>query len=945
MIANDDERLARDAVARGCAAVERGDLDASIPYLDRACRLAPRDPTAALLLAGADPARAESVLGAALSHNPGHRAILAALAAASLRAGDPAQAAARLGAMLSTGAPLPGQGFIDLADRIARDSGAPGWIALSGDGTLHVRGAGVTLRVGLVRQTIAAGRSVRTMQLPEGWQGAGTVIADAWGAPLIGSPIKLGALLLTEGCIAEAADGRLTGWAWHPNDPERPCVLRLVDATGAELASAIADQPGPDGNRGFDFDLAAMSATSAWPLHVRTPDGGSLPGGPIHTGEAEASRAAAAGLAQDPPADPWRPIPAIPAAAAAPKRRAAGGRDATVIVVQEGDLFDFLACQASVAACGAKLVVVKTGRGSNTARHKIEAEGAVFIQAPGATGAALLNEGLRHAMQGRSSLVLLLTRPVILPPTLTRRLAASLRAEAGAGLVQPLFAPVAHAAAWDRMASGCNDGWRAELTLADGPVLGLDMRCLRQTGLLRDRAFATVPAALADFSARARHLGWRAIVAGNCCVGMPQESETPAVRETLAARDRATLARLRPGVGLLMQAQQRADPGAGARRRIAMEEWAAGVKAGGSVIFVTHADGGGVERHVRQSAAAVQAKGRRACVIRPGEDQGAFWSLSDGTGDSHPDLRFRAPEEFAAMVDLLRMDKPVLVQLHHAESHDPAICGLAPALGIPYDVFVHDFAMICPRVTLIGGAGRYCGEPADVTECDDCVADNGVRIGKPGPVGGLRKRTALLAAGAQRIVTPSRDSARRILRYWPTIAQAPQVEPWEDDAALTSAVPRRPVRAAGAGPVTVCVAGGIGQDKGFDVLLACARDAARRRLNLAFRVVGHTIDDGRLIDTGRVFITGQYEEHEAVDLIRAQHADIGFLPSVWPETWCYALSALWRAGLWTLAFALGAPAERIAATGAGRTVPLGMPAGRLNDLVLGLFPAEAGAHG
>jgi glycosyltransferase involved in cell wall biosynthesis len=170
------------------------------------------------------------------------------------------------------------------------------------------------------------------------------------------------------------------------------------------------------------------------------------------------------------------------------------------------------------------------------------------------------------------------------------------------------------------------------------------------------------------------------------------------------------------------------------------------------------------------------------------------------------------------------------------------------------------------------------------------------------------------------------------------------MQPWEDDAALASGVALRPRRVSG-GPVTVCVAGAIGQDKGFDVLLACARDAARRQLDLTFKLVGHTSDDERLMNTGRVFITGEYEEHEALALIRAQHADIGFLPSVWPETWCYALSALWRAGLWTLAFALGAPAERIAATGAGRTVPLGMPAARLNDLMLGLFAPEARAHG
>ena len=62
----------------------------------------------------------------------------------------------------------------------------------------------------------------------------------------------------------------------------------------------------------------------------------------------------------------------------------------------------------------------------------------------------------------------------------------------------------------------------------------------------------------------------------------------------------------------------------------------------------------------------------------------------------------------------------------------------------------------------------------------------------------------------------------------------------------------------------VCVAGGIGVEKGYEVLLACARDAASRGLPLEFVVVGSTTDDARLLSTGRVFITGPYEPDEAV---------------------------------------------------------------------------------
>ena len=136
------------------------------------------------------------------------------------------------------------------------------------------------------------------------------------------------------------------------------------------------------------------------------------------------------------------------------------------------------------------------------------------------------------------------------------------------------------------------------------------------------------------------------------------------------------------------------------------------------------------------------------------------------------------------------------------------------------------------------------------------------------------------------------------------------------------------------GTVLVCVAGAIGLHKGFHVLLACARDAKKRALDLSFVVAGTTIDDQRLIDTGRVFVTGPYRPEEAVALIRAQGATLALLPSIWPETWCLGLTELWRAGLRVAAFDIGAPAERIRRTGRGFLLPLGLSPRAINDALL-----------
>ena len=93
---------------------------------------------------------------------------------------------------------------------------------------------------------------------------------------------------------------------------------------------------------------------------------------------------------------------------------------------------------------------------------------------------------------------------------------------------------------------------------------------------------------------------------------------------------------------------------------------------------------------------------------------------------------------------------------------------------------------------------------------------------------------------------------------------------------------------------------------------------------------------GVLTATGRVRITGRYEPHEAVALIQRQQAALAWLPSIWPETWCYTLTEAWQAGLDVMAFDIGAPADRIRRAGRGWVCPLGISAPALNERLLAL---------
>jgi glycosyltransferase involved in cell wall biosynthesis len=302
-------------------------------------------------------------------------------------------------------------------------------------------------------------------------------------------------------------------------------------------------------------------------------------------------------------------------------------------------------------------------------------------------------------------------------------------------------------------------------------------------------------------------------------------------------------------------------------------------------------------------------------------------------------LVYRLPEEVDSLAELLRQERPTHVELHHALGHQDGVRELDTRLGVPLELRLHDYALICPRVTLVDTTQRYCGEP-DLPTCERCGADEGRQ--QKDAVAALRAQSAALLRRAARAVAPSADTARRFGRYFPDLPRA-TVQAWAREAPVSprTEAPRRPNSRT---RTRVCVVGAISVDKGYDVLLAAAGDAAQRRLPLEFVVVGYTCDDERLQTTGRAWVTGEFAAAEAEELIRAQAADFAWLPSIWPETWCYALSDAWQAGLNVVAFDVGAPAERIRATGRGWLLPLGMPPAALNDALLRRAGTGAADH-
>ena len=132
--------------------------------------------------------------------------------------------------------------------------------------------------------------------------------------------------------------------------------------------------------------------------------------------------------------------------------------------------------------------------------------------------------------------------------------------------------------------------------------------------------------------------------------------------------------------------------------------------------------------------------------------------------------------------------------------------------------------------------------------------------------------------------------------------------------------------------------GAIGPHKGSSVVHALARDARRRRLALAFTIVGYSDIPERMEALG-VTETGRYAgSEEALALLARHDIDLILIPSIWPETYCYTLSIGLVSGLPVAVFDLGAPADRLRAAGTGHRLDpaLANDPGQMNDRLLAL---------
>jgi GT2 family glycosyltransferase len=987
---------ARSAQAPGLEAVRHAVLTGALPsalrHMDRAWRCQPENAAVIaplygrlLLLESSDDGAALNLLRRPADPSPDAEAG-ALRALALLRLQRPEEARAEIEAALANFCVTPGGLLSHAAGWVLRHPAlaAPGWIgrgarlefvgelrAADASGVLDVRLEGHAAFAQLLRPVPAGDAFSFTFKLPRPQAGAVAEVASR-GLALLGSGARFPMNFGLDGRIR--CTGRLLGgWATLGWCPARSLKLKLQDDNArSETRTRPWTRAGPQGS--FEVDLRRVRLRGSR-IHVsaQLPDGRwqPLPDSPLLLDSAVRPTRGRWQRARVRKGRSGR-LRSRPAVERAP------ATDVIVPVYGGGDAT--LGCLESVLATAdhdTAVVVVDDGTDDPelvAALDRYAGDGRItLLRNPSNLGfAASVNRGL--GLHPTHDAVVLNSDTRVYADWLGR-LREAAYSDRAVGTVTPwsnsgsiLSYPSpggsaldpAGAAALHALAASTHAEIRADIPVGVGFCLFLRRDCLRDVGDLDAGLFGDGYGEETDFCLRARSRGWSHRLAADVFVYHAGGLSFGSRREALLERSGRLVNLRHPGYDRFIASYLKPDPLQALRRRLDERRLAAvggraastgrPAVAGRFVLVVTLALTGGVERFVAERCRTLRAQGLSPLLLRPAAagDKGRCELSSEEI--ELPNLRYDLPAELPPLDALLRALPIESIDIQHFLHLDSRLIEAILSLPVPYRVYVHDYTWICPRVTLIDGTGRYCGEPA-LEVCEACVRREGSELGESISVAALRERSARWLRGASRVVAPSWDTAARIERrfdglavaveaHGPTPATASAHGPVAASVDTPEPAPAPVERPRPAERVTrVALIGALGEHKGYRVLLDCARDAKARSLPLEFVVIGYTEDDEALLETGHVFVTGRYADGEPPHLLRREDPDLIWLPSVWPETWCYTLDYALAGGLPVAAFDLGAIAERLRGAGRGDLMPLDLPPPRINDRLLRLNAA------
>ena len=462
----------------------------------------------------------------------------------------------------------------------------------------------------------------------------------------------------------------------------------------------------------------------------------------------------------------------------------------------------------------------------------------------------------------------------------------------------------------DKLVAEVNQDIYVETPTAVGFCMYIKNKCLRETGYFDEKAFGRGYGEENDFCQKAIRNGWKNIIAANVYVYHSGSAsflteKTLRIRNALNVLDKR-YPDYRADIDMFIQN----DPLAQARNNIDMGRLRK-ARRKNNILLISHNRGGGTERLIHEYISPMIKKGMSIYFLRPKAGNPECGIFSHHAIKSLPNLPPIELDDINNLIALIRELEISEIHLHSLVDFnaDAAIhlTNVISKAQIPFYINLHDYAVICPRINLVDQDGCYCGEP-DINGCNQCLHDRG-SIFNVSDIVIWRDVQSRLLDQAEKILVPDKDVAQRLGRYFSNYYY--NVVPHEADLEIH---PIEKITLTEDKKLRIVIIGAIDKIKGYDVLLACARDVKNRNLPLEFVLMGYSMNNQTLKANGVIY-AGKYQDATALETLRKLDPHIIWLPSIWPETYCYTLSIALKAGFPVAAFDIGAIASRLRKNG------------------------------
>lgn len=381
-----------------------------------------------------------------------------------------------------------------------------------------------------------------------------------------------------------------------------------------------------------------------------------------------------------------------------------------------------------------------------------------------------------------------------------------------------------------------------------------------------------------------------------------------------------------PGFDLMVQDFRHADPLIGSRLVASLTL----IDNGEPVpVYLAHNSGGGAELWLSEKIGS-HAIDRKACIVvrgHPNAEMLGFELYHDGNCDVAQIVREDLSEYLTILGSIHLIYSCLALTNKPLELVKTCLQALRPTDLV--DVLFHDYFPICPSHNLIGSNNKFCGLPSE-GQCQKCYAKVAADPASwPARIDEWRTDWMQLMDRANRIVAFSNATCDHILQIWPHLWPKILVEPHQMTwlpPTLTPPLSERTV---------VGVLGSIGFQKGAEILqdLAAASDGA-------YDIVTIGQCDPRFASAG-IKIHGDYSREEIGYLAERYKISCWVVPSIWPETFCYAAHEVLATGLPVLGFDLGAQGEAIHEAPNGIILSDSCKVDVLHAAIMNLHPSPA----